>query len=98
MSGDDFPTFPVAYAFHRDSSRGSGTLGKDSSFRTQMAQHFTRNTVAAQAWCLKCNKQTMHRVDDRRIGPCMECIAELERKHDAVKDVPKETQRNLFQK
>ena len=24
----------------------------------------------------------MHRVDDRRIGPCLECIAELERKHE----------------
>jgi len=24
----------------------------------------------------------MHRVDDRRIGPCLDCIAELERKHD----------------
>jgi len=24
----------------------------------------------------------MHRVDDRRIGPCLDCIAELERKHE----------------
>jgi hypothetical protein len=24
----------------------------------------------------------MHRVDDRRIGPCLECIAELERQHE----------------
>jgi hypothetical protein len=64
-----------------------------------MAQHFTRNTVAAQAWCLKCNKQTMHRIDDRRIGPCMECIAELERKHDAgKKESVKETQADLFKK
>jgi hypothetical protein len=25
----------------------------------------------------------MHRVDDRRIGPCLDCIAELDRKHEA---------------
>jgi hypothetical protein len=47
-----------------------------------VAQHYTRNTVSAQAWCPKCGKQTMHRVDDRRIGPCLDCIAELERKHE----------------
>lgn len=65
-----------------------------------MAQHFTRNTVAAQAWCAKCNKQTMHRVDDRRIGPCLECMAELERQHQkqATQKPVIETQEDLFPK
>ena len=49
-----------------------------------MAQHYTRNTVSAQAYCPKCGKQTMHRVDDRRIGPCLDCIARLEREHGKV--------------
>lgn len=53
-----------------------------------MAQHFTRNTVAAQAWCPKCAKQTMHRVDDRRIGPCQECMAKLERQHEQSAQKP----------
>jgi hypothetical protein len=43
-----------------------------------MAQHFTRNTVSASAYCAKCATTTQHRVDDRRIGPCLECIARLD--------------------
>lgn len=39
-----------------------------------MAQHYTRNTVSAAAWCPTCAKQTQHRIDDRRIGACLECI------------------------
>jgi len=38
-----------------------------------MAKHHTRRTISAAAWCNKCRRQTQHRVDDRRIGPCMEC-------------------------
>lgn len=41
-----------------------------------MAQHYTRNTVSAAAWCAKCKRQTQHRVDDRRISAaCLECLA-----------------------
>jgi len=43
-----------------------------------MTQHFTRNTVSAQFYCSKCNRMTAHRIDDRRKGPCLECIARLE--------------------
>ena len=39
-----------------------------------MSQHYTRNTVSAAAWCSRCRKQTQHRVDDRRIGPCLDCL------------------------
>ena len=48
-----------------------------------MTQHFTRNTVSAAHWCSKCQKSTQHRIDDRRVGPCLECIA----KYDAEKNV-----------
>lgn len=40
-----------------------------------MGQHYTRNTVSADAWCAKCRKNTQHRVDDRRLGACLDCIA-----------------------
>jgi hypothetical protein len=40
----------------------------------------------------------MHRVDDRRIGPCLDCIAELEHKHDATAPAVDEKQDELFPK
>lgn len=45
-----------------------------------MPEHFTRNTVSAALWCAKCRKQTQHRIDGVKKGPCLDCIAELERK------------------
>ena len=42
-----------------------------------MGQHYTRGTVSASGWCPKCRKQTQHRIDDRRMGPCLECIDRL---------------------
>lgn len=41
-------------------------------------QHYTRNTQSVARHCPKCNKVTQHRVDDGRLGPCLECIAKLE--------------------
>lgn len=35
-------------------------------------QHFTRDTTQVLAYCPTCNRKTMHRVDDRRLGPCLE--------------------------
>lgn len=66
-----------------------------------MSEHFTRSTVEASAWCGKCQKQTMHRIDDRRKGPCLECIARLDEKHDQNQARLKfasgpEAQRTLF--
>ena len=40
-----------------------------------MKQHYTRNTVSASAWCPRCNKFTQHRIDDARVGPCLDCLA-----------------------
>jgi hypothetical protein len=42
-----------------------------------MTEHFTRNTISASLWCAKCQKMTQHRIDDRRKGPCLECISRL---------------------
>ncbi len=62
-----------------------------------MSEHYTRNTVSVAAWCNKCKKQTQHRVDDRRKGPCLDCIARLDREADA-KPAPRAlaTQASLF--
>lgn len=40
-----------------------------------MGQHYTRNTVSASGWCKTCAKYTQHRIDDRRMGPCLDCLA-----------------------
>jgi hypothetical protein len=46
-----------------------------------MPEHYTKNTVEVSAWCLKCDKMTMHRVDQDaqqgRLGPCLRCIEAL---------------------
>jgi hypothetical protein len=64
-----------------------------------MTQHFTKLTVSATGWCRKCQKFTMHRVDqDRdqgRLGPCLACIERLDKLHAEAKP-PAETQRSLF--
>lgn len=44
-----------------------------------MAEHYPRNTVESREWCNKCNKATMHRIDGVRKGPCLECIARLDK-------------------
>jgi ribosomal protein L44E len=46
-----------------------------------MPEHFSANTVSAAFYCPKCQKRTQHRIDDHRKGPCLECMARLEREH-----------------
>lgn len=46
-----------------------------------MPEHFSGDTVSAEFWCGKCQKPTQHRIDGNRKGPCLECIARLEREH-----------------
>ncbi len=60
-----------------------------------MPQHYTRNTVSAEAWCLKCNRRTQHRVDDRRIGPCLVCIEKLENERSQSKSEPQADQQGF---
>lgn len=35
-------------------------------------QHYQRNTTGILKHCSTCNRLTMHRVDDRRVGNCRE--------------------------
>ena len=37
-----------------------------------MPEHYSRNTRQVLHYCPTCNRQTMHRVDDRRLGCCLE--------------------------
>lgn len=60
---------------------------------TTRRQHYTLNTVSAEAFCKKCGKPTQHRVDSRKLGPCLACIANLEAKPKAT---PQPEQRGLF--
>jgi len=36
-----------------------------------MSEHYPVNTKAVMSWCNVCRKNTMHRVDDRRLGSCL---------------------------
>lgn len=60
-----------------------------------MPEHFTRNTVSATYWCSKCGKATMHRVDDRRRGPCMVCMEQSPQSMAPAKALPAQ-QDSLF--
>lgn len=52
-------------------------------------QHYTRDTVEASAWCRKCGKATMHRIDGVKLGPCLVCLKRLEEENRAAADAPK---------
>jgi ribosomal protein L44E len=60
-----------------------------------MPQHFTSRTVSAAFYCKKCGKTTQHRIDSNRKGPCLECIARLEKQH-AEKFLEERKQQELF--
>lgn len=54
-------------------------------------QHFTRSTTQVLAYCPTCNRLTMHRVDDRRLGPCLEHEASgMTKKQEALQKRLKE--------
>ena len=58
-----------------------------------MPEHYTKNTVSAAAWCLKCGRDTEHRVDGGHRGPCLVCLAKPTAKVEAR---PVETQTEMF--
>jgi hypothetical protein len=37
-----------------------------------MTEHYTKNTESATSYCKKCGRNTGHRVDDGRLGPCLD--------------------------
>ena len=63
-----------------------------------MSQHYTRNTVSAAAWCTKCGKETQHRIDDRRVGPCLVCLEKPYSSRDPIAARPRTAapERGLF--
>lgn len=59
-----------------------------------MPHHFTKNTIEASFFCAKCMKDTPHRIDNGRRGPCLTCMAlQLTLPHI---DDTKEIQEELF--
>ena len=52
----------------------------------------TRNSISVGAYCTKCKRETQHRIDDRRKGPCLLCIERLEQMHAAAQLKPKPAQ------
>jgi ribosomal protein L44E len=61
-----------------------------------MTEHYPRSTISVSSLCKKCGKHTQHRVDDRRLGPCLECIARLEAGHGSGGKAKVEKQEELF--
>jgi hypothetical protein len=45
-----------------------------------VAEHYTKDTTEAEKWCNTCNRRTIHRVSDGRIGACTEHAAQYETK------------------
>jgi len=60
-----------------------------------MGEHYTRSTLECTAYCLRCRKDTQHRVDSGRRGPCLECIRrlEIENEFERIKKGIEEEQR-----
>ncbi len=69
-----------------------------------MSEHYTRNTLECTAYCGRCQKNTQHRVDAGRQGPCLDCIQRIEKRaaEEKAKRLQKEAdaakQPNLFEK
>lgn len=61
-----------------------------------MAEHYTRNTESATAWCNRCQRMTTHRVDGGRKGPCLEHQTPVHEKKKIEKIAAK--QEGLFDK
>jgi len=61
-------------------------------------QHYQRNTCGMLKFCPTCNRMTMHRVDDRRVGSCVEThvtgMSKAQEKRAALKD--KKQSESLF--
>jgi ribosomal protein L44E len=58
-----------------------------------MSQHHTKNTTAVSKHCPTCGRKTMHRVDFKREGTCMEHGATgLSRKQQQAQEQVKKAQ------
>ena len=61
-----------------------------------MTQHYPRSTVSVSHFCKKCQKYTQHKVDDARLGVCLECVERLEKLHESAKPRVTMQQRSLW--
>lgn len=59
-----------------------------------MPEHYTKKTVSVARFCPKCGRETTHRVDNGRRGPCLVCLAKQE--EIAKNRPPAAKQENLF--
>jgi len=59
-----------------------------------MPEHYTKNTLSVSRFCKTCNRMTMFRVDNGRLGPCLEEHA----KEYPKKKVEEDKQESLFPK
>jgi len=67
-----------------------------------MTEHFPKSTLTATAWCQRCRRSTEHRIDDGRVGPCLDekhPAPPLPRANIPKLDLPKvPEQKDLFKK
>jgi hypothetical protein len=66
-----------------------------------MSEHYTKNTLEVTAYCRKCQRNTQHRVDGGRLGPCLEHDApQFTKKQEAQRRQSEKERRqpNLFKK
>lgn len=61
-----------------------------------MMEHFTRNTIEASAWCPKCGKNTQHRVDGVKLGPCIDCLTKAMATRPTAKPADRYPQAEMF--
>lgn len=43
-----------------------------------MSEHYSKQTVSVSAFCKKCQRQTVHKVDDGILGACLSCVEKLQ--------------------
>ena len=59
-----------------------------------MPEHYRRGTESTLAWCRRCGRLTKHRVDDVKLGPCLEHEAQAEtQKQKAAREKREREQR-----
>jgi DNA-directed RNA polymerase subunit RPC12/RpoP len=60
----------------------------------RMRHFFTKGTIEASIWCVKCHRDTMHAISNGRPMYCQECQAKPQPKPDAPP--PQSTQEEMF--
>lgn len=61
-----------------------------------MSEHYTRNTSGVLKFCNRCNKMTLHKVSNKRIGLCMETHVTGKSEKQKKQDEKPEEEPTLF--